>query len=88
MMSKQQMAQIEELRKAGIGYGTIAKKLHMNKNTVCAFCIRHGLGGVRCMNNLAGMTTVYEPKGNGSRKNRDIVCTVKITFEPWKPKAV
>ena len=43
MMSVQQRQRIEELRRQGFGYGTIAKKLKMKKNTICAYCIRNGL---------------------------------------------
>ena len=90
MMTAQQKQQILELRRQGLGYGMIAKKVKMNKSTVSTFCARNGLGGV------ASEKKPEEPikaapvimKEKGFPKNRGIVCTVKVTFEPWKPKAV
>ena len=90
MMTAQQKQQILELRRQGFGYGTIAKKVKMNKSTVSTFCNRNGLGGVASEKKLEDPSKAAPVivKKKGFPQNRGIVCTVKVTFEPWKPKAV
>ena len=45
-------------------------------------------GKLHLIPSIQGRSLVSYALEEESRKNRDIVCTVKITFEPWKPKAV
>ena len=46
-LTEAQKDDIRLYREKNLGYGEIAKKMGLSKNTVCAFCIRHQLGGFR-----------------------------------------
>lgn len=41
-MTNSEKEKIRELRMQGLGYGTVAKEMGMNLNTVKAYCRRHG----------------------------------------------
>ena len=86
-MTKTQKSQIQELRKKGVGYGEIAQRLKMPRSTIASHCRRYGMGSEPTKPKQPEPTPIVV-KREGFSKHRDIVCTVKVTFEPWKPKAV
>ena len=45
-MNDIQRAKIEEMRKEGVGYSGIAIEIGLSKDSVRAYCRKHGLGGV------------------------------------------
>ena len=47
-MNETQKSRIEELRRDGIGYASIAESLGLTKDQVSGYCRRHGLAGKRC----------------------------------------
>lgn len=46
-MTSEQKNQIENLRKQGLGYATIAQALGVSKSTVTSHCQRNNLGGIK-----------------------------------------
>lgn len=44
-MTDTQKIMIRSMRMQGMGYGTIAKELHVHENSVQNFCKTHGLAG-------------------------------------------
>ncbi len=62
-MTTEQKNRIVALREAGYGYTAVARELGLNKNTVCSYCHKIGLAGVK--NNLQlpeSRVNVEEPK--------------------------
>lgn len=47
-MNETQRTRIEELRRDGMGYASIAESLGLTKSQVSGYCRRHGLMGKRC----------------------------------------
>ncbi len=50
-MTIEQKTQISALRTQGYGYATIAKAVDLKKDTVVAFCRKHGLTGTKASSN-------------------------------------
>lgn len=85
-MTDEQKLQIANLRSAGLGYKKIAERMGLSENTVKTYCRRHGLGGNRARDDVAGMETcrycgkkVDQKTGRKKKK----FCTDKCRNEWW-----
>ena len=77
-MTQDEKNRIIELRKAGVGYGEIAKELNLEKNTVRMFCTRNikSLSDKYCKN--CGKKIIQKENGKGK-----IFCCKKCREQWW-----
>lgn len=68
-MTNAQRIEIEQLRRQGKGYGSIAKKLGLSSNTVASFCRRNNLTSANFING----TAINQDEGSSNiKKNPEI----------------
>lgn len=95
-MTDMEKKQIVELRTQGYGYATIAKTVGIKKDTVVAFCRKHGLTGVKAADNSRTAVNADFCKNCGSvlhqqdgRKKKKFCCPdCRVTWWNSHPENV
>jgi len=85
-MTDKQKQSINILRKEGYGYGTIAKKLGMKKDTVKSYCRRHGVEKI--VRTPENMYTICRNCGEHIEQNpkrkKKLYCSDKCRLIWWR----